>query len=234
MLSNQVLLIGDEMSKFKVGDVVKVVGTYTGSEYQTSGTTGTVVDANESFVIAQFQQQKPSSGRWCTEKWRDPELCCEWFPTTNNELELVSPQNPLDVPGYVPPDGWRIKADDEVVENGDAYSHDRFGKEGNGCGVTRSKIGLTVEELRNMNTPKGGYILTPIPATMSIPVVEPESNEAWYIHAEDGLGEGCHAYLQTKKYALDTLKNCPDETVLYRCVPFAKKTTQITMIGDNE
>lgn len=220
------------MSKFKVGDVVKVIGDYHGYDYQESGSVGTVMKTDEKHAIVQFPLQKPASGRDCTEKWRDPELCCEWFPDSGNELELVTPHKSLDIPGYVPPAGWRIKADDELVEGGDAFSHDGVGTLwpspntlANFC--CQRNVGTA----REYHMSHGGYILAPMP--VDTPVVKPVVPTT-FLFCVQQADTSVTCYVQTEEAALRQLKSEPDDATLYRCVPIAKKTSQITMIGDDE
>lgn len=63
----------------------------------------------------------------------------------------------------------------------------------------------------------------------------PESKRSWYIHPEDGVGgRPIEASYQTEQEALDQLLTGEDGTILYRCVPIAKKTSQIIMVEEAE
>jgi len=68
---------------------------------------------------------------------------------------------------YIPPDGWRVKGDDEVVTDGDRYSHDPYGDAHRKNEECLSAVGKSVGYARGRWMPRVGYILTPIvsPAT---------------------------------------------------------------------
>lgn len=227
------------MSDFKVGDVVKVVKSpkHKGNAFQPVGAVGAIVDIHrDGGYIVQFSTRTDKSGWGCSSRWDSPTLCCEWFCRSKEQLELTSPQNPLDIPGYVPPDGWRIKADDEMVGKEDAYSHDTGGRPWSPPLVV-GKYAMLVATLRADYLPSAGYILTPIPVTVSSHVVKPEpapepEEEVLYIFLCGSDDLEYETY--TKADALAVLTEKKDGTVLYRCLPVAKKISQITMIGDNE
>lgn len=87
------------------------------------------------------------------------------------EPSLLEPADPS-TPDYIPPAGWRVKGDDEVVADGDAFSH---WSDGTVCSNPNKLLGylLTgehkVSEARQHDLPNGGYILTPIVSPPSTP-----------------------------------------------------------------
>jgi hypothetical protein len=92
---------------------------------------------------------------------------------------------------YIPPAGWRVKGDDEVVKFEDAYSHDWEGLDLKENPLVISyQNGETVGE-RLKCIRGGGYILTPIvpPATPQ-PIVsqEQQPDDGWEIY-EPVVGE---------------------------------------------
>jgi len=86
---------------------------------------------------------------------------------------------------YIPPAGWRVKGDDEVVADGDCYSRNWMGKEVEpGTILAASRIGTLAGRVKN--SAGGGYILTPIvspPATavhdvhMKLHAINPRRHE---------------------------------------------------------
>ena len=62
---------------------------------------------------------------------------------------------------YIPPTGWRVKGDDEVVANGDQYAYDdgRWNTPKNEC---QYSVGMDVRSARREYLLMDGYILTPI------------------------------------------------------------------------
>jgi hypothetical protein len=85
---------------------------------------------------------------------------------------------------YIPPEGWRVKGDDEVVQQGDAFSHST---QGNSWPVPNPISWPMVSSVRNARTEymTGGYILTPIVSTPQLDVSqEPQTEDmgGWEIY----------------------------------------------------
>jgi hypothetical protein len=69
---------------------------------------------------------------------------------------------PPSTPDYTPPDGWRVKGDDELVERGDAFSHSTRGNEWGDPNPISQPLTNSVRNVRDDCMPNGGYILAPI------------------------------------------------------------------------
>jgi hypothetical protein len=144
---------------FRVGDRVKVVR---------SDTTDLLWTHNMSAMVG-------LAGPWEVTSVTDTGCVVRgyFFPP-----HCLEPAEPL--PAYIPPAGWRVKGDEEVVTDGDAFSH---WYEGHECLAPNKKFGncgipgSPVSAVRRKHLPNGGYILTPIvssPATQA-PDVSQES-----------------------------------------------------------
>ena len=88
---------------------------------------------------------------------------------------------------YIPPEGWRVKSDDELVQSGDRFTHDDVGCPFADEAYAYESIGAYVGNTRKRRMPHGGYILTPIvlPSTPQPDVSqEPQTDDmdGWEIY----------------------------------------------------
>lgn len=74
------------------------------------------------------------------------------------------------------PDGWRVKADDEIVEKGDAYSHDAYGFRREVPKDASLSVGWKVANSRREFLTEGGFVLSRLPAPTT-----PEPNDTCLI-----------------------------------------------------
>jgi hypothetical protein len=152
------------------------------------------VPCSQPFHVGDRVRVVKDGHEWCgvsgqvsdTEPRHDGKLFIDFGTTGADYIEphVIEPAEPST--DYTPPDGWRVKGDDEVVAKGDAFSHHGSGKlHDPPVEFQFICVGMSVRDARISQMPSGGYILTPIvpPATPQPDVSQgQQTDDGWEIY----------------------------------------------------